>query len=81
MQTKHLYYTYSCGVLGDGVKWANTFYNRYVDKNYCCDEPKREFTEFLKSRYMEADGTVGFMTAVRLHRRVVLIWHKMRRSM
>jgi adenosylcobinamide amidohydrolase len=48
MKTSELYYTDSCGVLGDGVKWANTFYNRYVDKHYGCDGPKQKNTEFSK---------------------------------
>ncbi|MDQ0243519.1 iron complex transport system ATP-binding protein [Bacillus fengqiuensis] len=74
MKTGTLYYTYSSGVLGDGTRWVDTYYNRYVDKDYRSDEPKQEFTEFLKRKELKIDEIVGFMTAVPLHHRIILTW-------
>lgn len=76
MKTQSLYYTYSSGVLGDGARWVDTYYNRYVHKDYCSEDPKKEFTEFLKRRELKIEDMAGFMTAVPLHRRIILTWHE-----
>ena len=76
MKTPTSYYTYSSGVLGDGARWVDTYYNRYVHKDYCSEEPKKEFTEFLKSKKLKAEDIVGLMTAVPLQRRIVFTWHE-----
>lgn len=76
MKTPTLYYTYSSGVLGDGARRVDTYYNRYVHKDYGSGEPKKEFTEFLKSKGLKIEDIVGFMTAVPLQRRVILTWHE-----
>jgi iron complex transport system ATP-binding protein len=73
--TKAPYYAYSSGVLGDGVQWADLYYNRYVDKNYHAEQPEREFTEFLNKKGLKTKTAVGFMTAVQLRRRLLLTWH------
>ncbi|WP_235867424.1 adenosylcobinamide amidohydrolase [Priestia abyssalis] len=76
MKTSSLYYTYSSGVLGDGVRWVDTYYNRYVHKDYDSEEPKKEFTEFLKRKEFKIEDIVGLMTAVPLYRRIILTWHE-----
>lgn len=58
--------TMSSGVTGSGFGWHTAFVNRYVDKNYNCDDHKQDMEFYLKSHGFHPNDTVGMMTAVHL---------------
>lgn len=56
--------TMSSGVVGAGTGWHQTFVNRHVDKDYHCDDFRRDMLQFLKMHNFDPSTTVGMMTAV-----------------
>lgn len=56
--------TMSSGVLGSGTGWYQTFVNRHVEKDYNCDNHRKEMADYLQSKGYEPSETVGMMTAV-----------------
>ncbi|SDH09379.1 iron complex transport system ATP-binding protein [Alteribacillus persepolensis] len=58
--------TFSSAVVGAGFGWHRYFVNRHVDKDYACDQPKQEYTAYLKKIGLDIDDTAAMMTAARL---------------
>ncbi|WP_017728103.1 heme ABC transporter ATP-binding protein [Halalkalibacterium ligniniphilum] len=58
--------TLSSAVLGAGFRWHQTFVNRHVDKEYCCDDPESEFSQYLAEQGIDARDVLGMMTAAML---------------
>ncbi len=75
MKTPHLFKSYSSGVLGGGMTVTDTFYNRYVDKKYRCDDPSIEYQTFLQENKYSYDEVVGLMTSVFLCDRAVYTYN------
>ncbi|MBM7701988.1 adenosylcobinamide amidohydrolase [Metabacillus iocasae] len=71
MKTSEPFACYSSGLLGAGVCRTNTFYNRFVHKDYACNHPIEEYRHYLKSRELVFEGVVGLMTAVPLKNRIL----------
>lgn len=58
--------TMSSAMIGGGYRWASTFINRQVDKNYNCDDPNSEYEAYMRTNQMNPNETIGMMTAARL---------------
>ena len=58
--------TMSSGVVGSGMGWHQIFINRHVDKNYDCEDHRKEMIQYLHEHGIEPLDTVGMMTAVYL---------------
>ncbi|MFC0300548.1 adenosylcobinamide amidohydrolase [Virgibacillus soli] len=59
--------TLSSGVTGAGMGWYKSFINRHVNKDYQCDDYKQEMIDYLQGHGLDANETVGMMTAVNLN--------------
>ncbi|MGG0480244.1 adenosylcobinamide amidohydrolase [Priestia megaterium] len=71
MKTETSYKTYSSGVLGTGITETDTFYNRFVHKDYYSDTPSLEYEQYLMKENVRHEQIVGLMTAVWLKERAV----------
>ncbi|MCJ7986535.1 adenosylcobinamide amidohydrolase [Priestia sp. OVL9] len=71
MKTETSYKTYSSGVLGTGITETDTFYNRFVHKDYYSDTPSMEYEQYLMKENVRHEQIVGLMTAVWLKERAV----------
>ncbi|MFC7391943.1 adenosylcobinamide amidohydrolase [Scopulibacillus cellulosilyticus] len=58
--------TLSSAVIGGGTGFYRTFVNRHVNKNYCCDNPKKELRDYLVKQGLDPADTLAMMTAARL---------------
>lgn len=56
--------TMSSGVVGAGLGWHQTFVNRHVDRNYNCEDHRKEMIQYLRYHGFEPTETIGMMTAV-----------------
>lgn len=71
MKTETSYKTYSSGVLGTGITETDTFYNRFVHKDYYSDTPSLEYEQYLMKENVRHEQIVGLMTAVWLKERAI----------
>jgi adenosylcobinamide hydrolase len=71
MKTSKPFAFYSSGILGAGVGRTHTFYNRFVHKDYCCDDPVTEYRQYLRKYELTCENVVGLMTAVYLKECVI----------
>ncbi|WP_239421835.1 adenosylcobinamide amidohydrolase [Bacillus sp. CGMCC 1.16541] len=71
METSQRFTFYHSGILDAGVGRTDTFYNRFVHKDYCFDDPITEYRQYLKQHKLPHENVVGLMTAVYLKECVV----------
>lgn len=71
MKTETSCKTYSSGVLGTGITETDTFYNRFVHKDYYSDTPSLEYEQYLMKENVRHEQIVGLMTAVWLKERAI----------
>ncbi|MEK1830794.1 adenosylcobinamide amidohydrolase [Priestia megaterium] len=58
-------------VLGTGITETDTFYNRFVHKDYYSDTPSLEYEQYLMKENVRHEQIVGLMTAVWLKERAI----------